>query len=624
MDNQRILRLLRLILGGITFIYLCISLLDQIGDPDFFWHLATGRWIVEHLSFPAHDPFNYTTPVLLSSREHFILTSYWLTQVLYYGIYYVFGWNGFVFLRFIILGVIIYFTYKRAKDSDRTVLFSIIAIASVVFVQICPLERPHIFSFLFFAVLLYLLENLKNRVNSFNSFNSTFNLFNLLKLFKLPLLMLLWANMHGGYIVGQGVILVYLISEGLRFLHPALNPMDRLSYKKFLITGVVGILSALINPNTYKAITEMWNLSKYSSMMFIIEHQSTITLFKDFYTYSIPAYWLLLFIASVSLLYRIIKKRFDLQDIVLLACLGYFSFTQVRYIVFFLIWAVPFIAISLTTPAKGEGIGKVTPLHPPLDKGGKEGDYLKYICIILSIFIIAVLITREKKFDNIKNITSFKTGQWVNDNYPEDAVHFIMDNDIKGNMYNFYGWGGYLIWRFYPEKKIFMDGRNLYEPQFFQYMHIFNAISKPEIMGTPYYKAILESYRVRYMVIPIFASKGTMPRVLGEIVKDKEWIPVFLKDNSMILVKDTSENYDVIHRYAIPKDKFVSDLFKMLDDGIKESPRDFRLYLARGDLYLSQNRFKEARREYKKVLEINPLNHTAQKKLESINMNYQK
>src|SRR3989304_2452604 len=116
--------------------------------------------------------------------------------------------------------------------------------------------------------------------------------------------------MHGGFIVGQGVILTYLFVEAVKFLHPSLNPMGRSSYRRFLLMGTAGILSALINPNTYKAITETLAMAKYSSSITIIEHLSTITLFKDFYKPDIPVYWLLLLIAAVCMFYRIGKKRF--------------------------------------------------------------------------------------------------------------------------------------------------------------------------------------------------------------------------------------------------------------------------------------------------------------------------
>lgn len=126
------------------------------------------------------------------------------------------------------------------------------------------------------------------------------------------------------------------------------------------------------------------------------------------------------------------------------------------------------------------------------------------------------------------------------------------------------------------------------------------------------------------MVIPLFSLAGEVLPIAAEMIKDKEWIPVFFSENSMVFVRDTNENHEVIHAHSIPKDIFVSKLFRMLDEEIKESPGDFRLYLTRGDLYCYvQWKFKEARREYEKVLEINPFNPFAMKKLELLNSKMQ-
>ncbi|MBI4689357.1 MAG: hypothetical protein HY754_03685, partial [Nitrospirae bacterium] len=483
-----------------------------------------------------------------------------------------------------------------------------------VFVHLYPLERPQVFSFLFFAILLYLLDEMKRNSRAEDrqsssvterqsdratvaSADSPIHLFTYC---SLPLLMLLWANMHGGYIVGQAVISIYLISEGLKFLHPFLKPMERLSYKRFLVIGVSGILSALINPNTYKAITLMLTIPE-SYTLYNLEFLGTIDFFKIFFSYSIIIYWLLLLIAALSLLYRIVKGRFDVRDIFMLAGLGYFSFTSVRYTAFFLIWAVPFISLSLSMVSR-------TKLN-----------YIKVICFSLSVLTIITLVVREKEFNNIKNIAGIETGQWIGNYFPEDAVRFIKNNNIKGNMYNYLDWGGYLMWRFYAERKVYVDGRSLSLSAYFQSRSINSASLEPGTMGLPYYKAILESYGVRYIIIPLAGPEGTMLRIVAAMIKDKEWIPVFLSGSSMIFVKATPENYDVIRTREISKNMFVGYIFKLLDDAIRNSPGDFRLYILKGDLYYySRQMVKEAGEEYKKVLKINPFNEVAKKRLEFV------
>ncbi|MBI4688820.1 MAG: hypothetical protein HY754_00885 [Nitrospirae bacterium] len=299
----------------------------------------------------------------------------------------------------------------------------------------------------------------------------------------------------------------------------------------------------------------------------------------------------------------------------MLAGLGYSSFTQLRYVAFFLIWAAPFISLALTP------VRTLTIYEKGKEFAGSNlrvtlrSEGLRYICFLFSVVIIAVLIIGQREFDNVNNIKSFKEGRWNSNYFPEDVVEFIIKNNIRGNMYNSYEWGGYLIWRFYPEKKVFMDSRNLYLDQYLQYRSILNAAVTPDAHGVPYYKTLLENYRVGYMVIPLFTQAGVMLPIAGKAIEDKEWIPVFIGDKSVIFVKDTPENNDIIKSHSIPKDLFVLIYLRLLDAMIKDSPDDSCLYLAKGELYWSRRRFGEAREEYKKVLEINPFNEAARGKL---------
>jgi len=74
-------RLFFILLITVLTVLASLYLLRPITDPDFFWHISTGRWILENKALPSEDPFSYTTPRLLSDREFFILRSYWLSQV---------------------------------------------------------------------------------------------------------------------------------------------------------------------------------------------------------------------------------------------------------------------------------------------------------------------------------------------------------------------------------------------------------------------------------------------------------------------------------------------------------------------------------------------------------------
>lgn len=575
MNNEKKIRFLKPLLITAIFIVFCLNLIGPIVDPDFFWHLSTGKWISENLRLPHPDPFSYTTPDALSDRGNFILTSYWLSQIIFYGFYYFPGYNGIVLLRFLLLGGLIYLLYKTGKGSDKSILLSVISMTVIVLLHLFPLERPQVFSFIFFGILLYLLKNSRYAF--------------------IPPLMLLWANMHGGYILGVGMILLYIFTHAFRFLIPSLNPMDRKSYKGLFIYGLAGIMTSFINPNTYKAFPVFFETPDYMKIM-IREYQSTILFFRFTLDKNIILYWFLLLLAVLMVFYRAIKKRFDITEIAMLSGLGYFSFTQLRYIPFLLIWAAPEISGFLSN----------------IPRRAKTG------FILIAILLSSYTIKAKGEFDNIHNIKNFWTGSWVGAYYPETAVRLIKKTNLKGNIYNSYDWGGYLIWRLYPENKVFIDGRGLHEYVFAQSMLIDHAESKPEIMGMPFYKATLDGYGVSIIVMPIYNTSGQVSRLIFELIKDKDWRPVIFGTNLTVFVKNTPGNYHVIYKYSIPRDVFIEDLIGVIDRTIKETPRHSSLYITKGELYLSQDRFEEAEEAFKKALEINPLNPTAKERLKFI------
>jgi hypothetical protein len=53
------------------------------------------------------------------------------------------------------------------------------------------------------------------------------------------------------------------------------------------------------------------------------------------------------------------------------------------------------------------------------------------------------------------------------ENFPTNAVNWIIKNKPEGNIFNTFNWGGYLIWRLYPDYLVYIDGRpDMYGSEF--------------------------------------------------------------------------------------------------------------------------------------------------------------
>ncbi len=493
----------------VSFLYL----LRPVIDPDFFWHLKTGEWISHNSSLPSQDPFLFTSSSSPDTIEYFTLTSYWLSQLTFYLLHSTGGAAAIMFLRIIIAGLLVYFLIKR-QHGDNTLFLGLLIIFIVSILKVYPFERPQVFSFLYFAILLFLLEKIRGETaDSLSPVYFT----------SVPLLMLVWSNSHGGFLVGQITLALYVLTEGIKFIHPGLSPVNKKTYKKLFITVLLGIVFSLINPNTYHVLILTLNASS-NLVKFNIEYKSTVDFLLTFNDYTVILNWIIMFLALTGIIINI--KKTNITQVFLLAGLGYFSFIHVRFMPFFLIAALPVISENFSTRLF-LNLGRVV--------------------VILTALFTAVFFAK----DELKNIKNIQSGQLMNETlYPVEAVDFILANDLKGNMYNISNWGGYLTWRLWPERKAFIDGRGLNENIYDQAMTV-NMATANKGTEIPEWKSILEYYNISYIVLPFTTGpSGSFLPIVKALLDDKDWILVFFKSNSLIFVKNRSENFTVIKQFS--------------------------------------------------------------------------
>ena len=193
------------ILLSFFYIAVFINFLGPIVDPDFPFHLKTGEYIYQHKEIPVDDPFSFYGEGVFTDREKFTLSQYWIAQIIFYKLYSLLGPTGIILLRAIIFSAFIFLLWvvlrKRGFYSSL-----IIAFLMTIMLQSSKVDRPQFFSFLFMVILILLLERFRKSPHS------------KISLFFIPPLMLLWANMHAGFVFGIAVISIYALSEGLKLV----------------------------------------------------------------------------------------------------------------------------------------------------------------------------------------------------------------------------------------------------------------------------------------------------------------------------------------------------------------------------------------------------------------------
>ena len=173
----------------LTAICLVCLFAPEIADTDFWWHLKTGQFIVEHHSLPVPDPFAYTTALAPASPlelqvRHFNLTHEWLSQVLMYSAYALAGFPGIVMLRVILLGLLCGLAGFLAARLSASFYAGIAAACATASVMIAfAADRPGVVSFLGVAAFVTILELRRGWWALLSG------------------LALLWANCHGGFVL---------------------------------------------------------------------------------------------------------------------------------------------------------------------------------------------------------------------------------------------------------------------------------------------------------------------------------------------------------------------------------------------------------------------------------------
>ncbi len=231
--KQLIIKISLNILISSLLLIVFLTYANRVYDLDLWWHLKNGQLIYETLSIPQKDYFAYTTEVPesiskigkdeVASTElplegtHWFwsinLKGSWLAELIFYLVYLLGGFTGlgiFKSIIFVLTYLLLYLTMLR-REAGHLSTFLILCLITSIGIDFNH-TRPQIFSFLLFSCLLYILYDFRKGGKSF---------------YFLPLLMFIWANLHGGFILGVFVTFIFTFAEFLKYLLKMKTPRRR-------------------------------------------------------------------------------------------------------------------------------------------------------------------------------------------------------------------------------------------------------------------------------------------------------------------------------------------------------------------------------------------------------------
>lgn len=511
--------------------------LRTVSDPDMGWHIATGRYVVQHHRIPSTDILSYT-----AAGKPWIYPPF--GGVLLYLIYKVAGCIGLsCFCALACVGTVAYLVRHRHLSE---LALAMCAIEPIAF-RTGP--RADLFNTVFFALFLGELWNF-HRGSGDRKY-----------LWLLPVIMLFWVNVHPGFVLGLAVIGAYLLFEAcdlpLSERHDEAIERLRQAWPWLVGTFAVTLLNPW-GPQLYRASLTLAGLggqqrAGYNTSAFIGEFLPVPVsshLLRQLVDLRHPenGYAWLMVIAILVIGLSLWRKQPGVAIVQALAL--YLSLQHVRYIGLFCI-ATAIIGATTLNDTFGIDI-------PPNSHGKSLSSKSQWssvradvgLTILLGLCGVALLHTADFVSNRIHVVfqTQSRFGAGEATWFPERAVSFIRREQLPGNIFQEYGLGGFAAWRLGPEYLDFIDGR-------FDHLAPEVLVMERKLLAQPadpdVWQPATNKWNFNVLLISEAGQRALSRQDALAFCQSLDWRPVYLDEVSLVLIRNVPANRPWIDRLQI-------------------------------------------------------------------------
>jgi len=534
----------------------------QINDPDTAYYLADGRYILSH-GFTNDCPFNYA-----SAQCQKVFVNEWGFHVITYLVYQIGQWNGLVIFQMLIDLTIFLLVFINARRKGFSFLTT-----TILCVLILPIAaerfmlRADLFGLLM-VLLYYLFLSLSLEKKKY--------------LIPLLLTQIIWVNAHGSFPLSFVLIGCFLIGEIVK--NRTLS-----SQVKFLLLIIVSTLAvSFINPFGYQGFTQAFHFffTNSSALKEYTEWKSPFDQ-TELAHQSVYYYIVLLIIVFILLLVNILSLRWE--DIFVLLPFFYLSVNSVRNISIFAM----FCAFILPRYAD-QIIARF--------KQGSWAKYSKIVLILITLIFLAKIdadIITNKLY--VRDLSSRRFGVGLSEvAFPIKASQFVRDNHIPGRFLNDYDHGSYYDWALFPEYQTFIDG-DTSTPERINYY-------KDILLGKIGYEEAVKRFNINFFLLSYACEGGG--RMAVSLYGDKNYVPIYFDEQSIIFIANKPENLNLIKKYAIDfvkEQNFNPDELVSFSEKINYSTG----FSNRGGFFLNISLPDIAINQLEKAVDFNPQNYVA-------------
>ena len=455
-------------------------------DGDLGRHITLGEYMLKN-GIPFYDIFSYTM------AGHYMVSHEWLAQIFFGTAHLLIGLRGDVLLTAILIATTFTLVFHEILRRGTHYILALFIISLAILTSIIHwLARPHIFTFLFVALWTINLQKIYENHSG--------------KIWIFSVIMLIWANTHGAFIIGFVILAAYFAGWLWEYIS---GEADLVIGKKLILIGLTSFAVTFINPYGW----HLWGTSVgYFGSQFLvdytIEYQS-----PNFHEFSGLPFMLML---ALGLFAPAIGRKPRIHEAFLLAGWSALGLYSKRNIPLFAIITAPYLAYMLQPVFEKISLSNL--VDQTITKTEKLINRSSIVMPVLAIILIGII---------LKTGTIDSTGldyQYDPQKFPVDAVNWLETHPQHGNMFNQFSWGGYILYRMWPQQKVFIDGQT----DFYGEALTLDYVRVRDLRGN--WQQILAKYNISWAIIG-----SDQINLSSALQKELNWKIIYQDKTSIIL-----------------------------------------------------------------------------------------
>ena len=483
-----------------------------LGDASIGWHIRNGERMLRTHSITRTDPFSVTM------AGHTWYAWEWLYDAKIAAIHHWMGLNGVVFFNAVIIALTFALTLRLCLQRGADLPVAALLLALSLGVSMIHLfARPHVLSWLFTVIWFQLLDSSESGDGGGSR----------RRLWYLPALMLLWVNVHGGFVLGFALLGLYLLSAAVRYYRCPRGEERRRLAQRLRTLGTVTVVSlaaSLINPYGYELHLHIY---RYLTSRWLMNHIDEF-LSPNFHGVAQQCFVAILLITIAAL--AVARSKPSLSRVFVLLLATYSGLYAAR--------SLPVSSLLLTlivAPLWTQGLTEARD-NPNLSLrlraflsrwraftgrvGQVELGFRGHVWPVAAVFLGLMVCAHQGKL---------RSTQWINAHFdpehlPVQAAEAIVQRGLREPIFAPDSWGGYLIYRLYPQYKVFVDDRHDFYGEDFLRDYL------KTIRLTPEWDKFLNEKHVNWALLPTGSSLANM------LEETAQWNVVY-RDGTAVLLE---------------------------------------------------------------------------------------